>query len=132
VTVPATNLSGQVINVRTTGLYYFDGTAWQPVSKDVDPIEYYILLTFDSNSTASLAATSTWTEPRNQWANTNNYLTSSKNYTIGSKTLEGLKDLLYSEKSTVLLMFVFVCIEPTILHLLRVRLLLILKTYLTI
>jgi hypothetical protein len=59
VTVPATNLSGQVINVRTTGLYYFDGTAWQPVSKDVDPIEYYILLTFDSNSTASLAATST-------------------------------------------------------------------------
>ncbi|WP_047096292.1 hypothetical protein [Chryseobacterium indologenes] len=98
VTVPATNLSGQVINVRTTGLYYFDGTAWQPVSKDVDPIEYYILLTFDSNSTASLAATSTWTEPRNQWANTNNYLTSSKNYTIGSKNFGGLEGFVVFRK----------------------------------
>ena len=51
VTVPATNLSGQVINVRTTGLYYFDGTAWQPVSKDVDPIANLdALMVYVSNS----------------------------------------------------------------------------------
>ncbi len=34
--------------------YYFDGTLWQSFSKEIAPIEYYIVLTLDSNSTAGL------------------------------------------------------------------------------
>lgn len=89
-TVAATNLVGQVIHITEPGLYYFDGSVWQPFAKEVDPIEYFIRLTFDSNSTANLTATSTWSAPHNQWGNTNNYLTSSKSYTIGTKNFGGL------------------------------------------
>ena len=31
---PPSNLSGQVINITETGLYYFDGTLWQPFEDD--------------------------------------------------------------------------------------------------
>lgn len=90
-TSSATNLVGQVIHITEPGLYYFDGTIWQPSAKEVDPVEYYIALTFDPNSTASLTATSTWSNPSNQWGNTNAFLTSSKYYIIGSKNFGGLK-----------------------------------------
>lgn len=91
VTSPATNLVGQVEQITESGLYYFNGNRWQSFSKEIDPIEYNVLLTFDSSSTASLEATSTWTTPRNEWGNTNNYLTSSKYYTLGTKNFGGLK-----------------------------------------
>ena len=90
-TAPAMNLSGQVINITETGMYYFDGSVWQSFSKEVVPFEYYILLTFNSDSTAGLTATSSWSVPVNQWGNTNAYLTSSKYYTIGTKNFGGLK-----------------------------------------
>lgn len=91
VTSPATNLSGQVIQVTDPGLYYFDGNLWQTFSKEKQPTEYRILLTFDHNSTAALSATSTWSAPVNYNGNTNNYLTASKYYTIGTKNYGGLK-----------------------------------------
>lgn len=90
VTSPVTNLVGQVTNITEPGLYFFDGNLWRLFSKENDPIEYHILLTFDSTSSAGLAATSTWSTPGNQWGNTNAYLTSSKYYTIGTKNFEGL------------------------------------------
>ena len=90
-TSPPTNLSGQVINVTESGIYYFDGTLWQTFSKEKQPIEYRILLTFDHNSTAGLVATSTWSAPVNYSGNTNAYLTASKYYTIGTKNFGGLK-----------------------------------------
>lgn len=85
------NPSGQVIKVSTAGLYYFDGTLWQSISVQKDPIEYQIVLSFDSNSTADLTATSGWSPPINYFANTNVYLTSAKTYTIGTKNFGGLK-----------------------------------------
>jgi hypothetical protein len=91
VTYPATNLVGQVVNINESGLYYFDGSQWQSFSKEIDPIEYNLVLSFDSSSTASLAATSAWSTPRNEWGNTNNYLTSSKYYVLGTKNYGGLK-----------------------------------------
>ena len=90
-TAPATNLSGQVINISAVGMYYFDGTQWQTFSKEIAPIEHYIVLTLDPNSTASLTATSVWSAPVNYWGNTNTYLTASKSYTIGTKNFGGLK-----------------------------------------
>ncbi|MCD1117521.1 hypothetical protein [Chryseobacterium turcicum] len=90
-TSPATNFSGQVINVTDPGLYYFDGVLWQGFSKEKQPTEYRILLTFDHNSTAGLSATSIWSAPVNYNGNTNAYLTSSKYYTIGTKNYGGLK-----------------------------------------
>lgn len=89
-TSPAVNLSGQVIHVTESGLYYFDGNVWQALSKEKPPLEYMIQLSLDPSSTASLIATSTWSAPVNQWGNTNAYLTSSKYYTIGTQNLGGL------------------------------------------
>jgi len=89
VTTPPTDLVGQVKYVIEAGLHCFDGNFWQSLSQD-DPIEYHILLTFDSNSTTSLAATSTWSRPTNQWGNTNGFLTSSKSYKVGTKNWGGL------------------------------------------
>ncbi|MEZ7508661.1 hypothetical protein QO190_05535 [Cloacibacterium sp. Arc13] len=91
VTSPATNLSGQVIQITEPGLYYFDGNLWQTFSKEKQPTEYRILLTFDHNSTAALSATSTWFAPVNYNGNTNAYLMASKFYTIGTKNYGGLK-----------------------------------------
>ncbi|WP_187477703.1 hypothetical protein [Amniculibacterium sp. G2-70] len=91
VTAPATNFVGQVTHITDPGLYYFDGDLWQLFSKEKDPIEYNILLTFDPTSTAGLTATSTWSTPSNQWGNTNGYLTSSKYYILGTKNFGGLK-----------------------------------------
>ena len=88
-TARPSNLSGQVINITEPAPYYFDGSLWQPFSKE--PIEYQVILSFDSNSTASLTATSGWSPPINFFANTNVYLTSSKTYSIGTKNLGGLK-----------------------------------------
>ena len=88
-TSPASNLSGQVINIKESGLYFFDGTIWQPFSKE--PTEYQVILSFDSNSTSSLTATSSWSPPINYWASTNKYLTATKTYTIGTKNFGGLK-----------------------------------------
>jgi len=88
---PATNLSGQVIHVTEPGLYYFDGNLWQTFSNEKQSTEYRILLTFDYNSTVGLTATSIWSAPVNYNGNTNNYLTSSKYYTIGTKNYGGLK-----------------------------------------
>ena len=89
VTAPPTNSSGQVINITEPAPYYFDGNVWQPFSKE--PIEYMIILSFDSNSTAALTATSGWSSPSNIFANSNVYLTSAKTYTIGTKNYGGLK-----------------------------------------
>ena len=88
---PPSNLTGQVKNITESAPYYFDGTLWQTFSKEVAPIEYYIILTLDPNSTASLTATSVWSTPVNHWGNTNAYLTSSKYYTIGTQNFGGLK-----------------------------------------
>ena len=87
---PPSNLTGQVKNITESAPYYFDGTLWQTFSKEVAPIEYYIILTLDPNSTASLTATSVWSTPVNHWGNTNAYLTSSKSYTIGTQNFGGL------------------------------------------
>ena len=86
-----TYLAGQVINITESGIYCFDGNLWQAISKEVQPVEYRILLTFDPNSTASLTATSTWSAPVNYYGNTNAYLTASKTYSIGTKNFSGLK-----------------------------------------
>lgn len=91
VTSPPANLSGQVIQITEPGLYYFDGNLWQTFSKEKQPTEYRILLTFDHNSTAALSATSTWSAPVNYNGNTNAFLTASKYYTIGTKNFGGLK-----------------------------------------
>lgn len=88
-TSPPSNLTGQVSNITEPAPYYFDGNVWQPFSKE--PIEYMVILSFDSNSTAGLTATSGWSAPINYFANTNVYLTSAKTYTIGTKNFGGLK-----------------------------------------
>jgi len=88
-TTPPTNFTGQVKNITEAAPYYFDGTLWQPLSKE--PLEYMIILSFDSNSTAGLTATSNWSPPINYFANTNVYLTSAKTYTIGTQNFGGLK-----------------------------------------
>jgi len=90
-TSPPSNLTGQVKNITEAAPYYFDGTLWQSFSKEIAPIEYYIILTLDPNSTAGLTATSVWSAPVNYWGNTNTYLTASKSYTIGTKNFGGLK-----------------------------------------
>ena len=89
-TSPPSNLTGQVKNITEAAPYYFDGTLWQSFSKEIAPIEYYIVLTLDSNSTAGLTATSVWSAPVNYWGNNNTYLTASKSYTIGTKNFGGL------------------------------------------
>lgn len=91
VTSPPTNLSGQVIHVTEPGVYFFDGSLWQSFSKEKQPIEYQIVLTFDHNSASGLTATSMWSPSVNYWGNTNAYLTASKHYTIGTKNFGGLK-----------------------------------------
>lgn len=91
VTDAATNLSDQVVNLSGAGLYYFDGDIWQAFSKEKQPTEFNILLTFDHNSTATLSSSENWSTAINYWGNTNAYLTSSKNYTIGTKNFGGLK-----------------------------------------
>ena len=91
VTTPATNLSGQVINISEVGMYYFDGNVWQNFAKENQPVEYRIVLTFDPNSTAALTSTSTWSAPVNYSGNSHAYFTSSKYYTIGTKNFGGLK-----------------------------------------
>lgn len=88
-TARPSNLSGQVINVSEPAPYYFDGSLWQPFSKE--PIEYMVILSFDSNSTTGLTATSGWSPPINYFASTNVYLTSVKTYSIGTKNFGGLK-----------------------------------------
>ena len=62
-TSPPSNLTGQVSNITEPAPYYFDGNVWQPFSKE--PIEYMVILSFDSNSTAGLTATSGWSAPIN-------------------------------------------------------------------
>lgn len=89
VTSPPTFLSGQLVNVIEPGLYYFDGTRWQPTSNKT--IEYQIILTFNHNSEEDLKATSTWSEAVDYYGNTNTYLTSSKSYSIGTKKYGGLQ-----------------------------------------
>lgn len=91
ITSAPSSLSGQVINVTEPGLYYFDGSLWQSFSKEKQPVEYVIFLSFDHNSTAGISSTSNWSTPVNYWGNTNAYLTSSKHYTIGTKNFGGLK-----------------------------------------
>lgn len=91
VSEPPTNLSGQVINVTESGLYYFDGDLWQAISKEVQPVEYRILLTFDPNSTSNLTATSAWSAPVNYSGNSFAYLTALKYYTVGTKNFGGLE-----------------------------------------
>jgi hypothetical protein len=91
VTSPPSNSSGQVINLKEQGIYYFDGTLWQAISKEKQLVEYSILLTFDHNSTESLSSSGNWSAALNYWGNTNVYLTASKNYTIGTKNFGGLK-----------------------------------------
>lgn len=91
VTSPATNLSGQVLNVIEPGLYYFDGSLWQTFSKEKQPVEYVIFLSFDHNSTAAISSASNWSTAVNYWGNTNAYLTASKQYSIGTKNFGGLK-----------------------------------------
>ncbi|OCA69141.1 hypothetical protein BBI01_18225 [Chryseobacterium artocarpi] len=98
VTNPPTVLAGQVINILEAGLYYFDGNNWQSLSKDTDPIEYYISLRLDSESTSALAAESKWSEPRDQWGNINNYKTSTKYYTVGTKNYGDLKGFITFRK----------------------------------
>jgi hypothetical protein len=90
-TSSASNLSGQVKNITEAAPYYFDGNLWQPFSKEIVPIEYQIILSFDPNSTNVLTATSTWSAPVNYSGNTNAYLTATKTYTIGTKNFGGLK-----------------------------------------
>ncbi|WBS74171.1 hypothetical protein PF438_14850 [Elizabethkingia meningoseptica] len=91
VTIPAKKLSGQVINILEPGLYYFDGNLWQSISKQKQAIEYQIVLTFDYNSEIGLTETSGWSELGGQWGNSNNYLTFSKSYTVGTKKFGALK-----------------------------------------
>ena len=88
-TAPPTNFTGQVKNITEAAPYYFDGNLWQPFSKE--PVEYMIILSFDSNSTAGLTATSVWSPPINYFANSNVYITSAKTYTIGTKNFGGFK-----------------------------------------
>ncbi|UMQ41537.1 hypothetical protein MKS83_19395 [Chryseobacterium sp. Y16C] len=38
VTAPSTNLSGQVLHITKSGLYYFDGTVWMPFVQE-DPLK---------------------------------------------------------------------------------------------
>ena len=97
-TAPATNLSGQVIHITESGLYCFDGNVWQPLSKEKDPIEYYIQLVLDPDSTAALSPATTWSAPGNQWGNTNAYLTSFKRYNIGTKNFGGLTGVIIFRK----------------------------------
>lgn len=97
-TSPASNLSGQVINVSESGMYYFDGSVWQIFAKEKQPIEYRIVLTFDENGTDPLTATSTWSAPVNYSGNSHAYLTSSKYYTIGTKNFGGLKGFVLFRK----------------------------------
>lgn len=98
VTNPPAVLTGQVINILEAGLYYFDGNNWQPISKETDPIEYYILLRLDSESTSALVAESKWSEPRDQWGNINNFKTAMKYYTIGTKNYGELKGFIVFRK----------------------------------
>ncbi len=91
VTSPPTTHSGQVAYIIESGLYFFDGMSWRDFSKEKQPVEYVIFLSFDHNSTAGITSTSNWSIPVNYWGNTNAYLTSSKNYTIGTKNFGGLK-----------------------------------------
>lgn len=90
VTSVPSNLSGQIINVIESNVYYFDGMLWQSFSKK-QPIEYSIVLTFDQNSVAGLTANSTWSLPVNYSGNSSAYLTALKSYTIGTKNYGGLK-----------------------------------------
>ena len=98
VTSPPTNLSGQVIHVIEQGVYFFDGSLWQSFSKEKQPIEYQIVLTFDHNSASGLTATSMWSPSVNYWGNTNAYLTASKHYIIGTKNFGGLKGSVFFRK----------------------------------
>ena len=85
------NMVGQAVNILEAGPYYFDGNLWQSYTKEVQPIEYRIVLSFDPNSTSPLIKTTNWSQPVNYSGNTNSYLTASKNYTIGTKNFAGLK-----------------------------------------
>lgn len=91
ITTGATNPVGQVANVTNPGIYFFDGVQWQNMSKEYEPIEYRILLTFDENSTAPLTPTTNWLPEENQYGNTAAYRVSSRYYTIGTKNYNGLK-----------------------------------------
>jgi len=91
VTTPASNLSGQAVALKDAGMYYFDGSVWRSFSEDKQPIEYRIILSFDHKSTADLAAASSWSTPVDYYGNTNNLLTASKYYTVGTKNYGGLQ-----------------------------------------
>lgn len=91
VTEPPENLSGQVINIVASGMYYFDGILWQSVSEQNQKIEYRIILTFDENNENALVALSKWSPPVNLLGDPNTYLTSTKYYSVGTKNLGGLK-----------------------------------------
>lgn len=88
---PPANLTGQVINIIESGPHYFDGNLWQSYDKQIEPIEYRIVISFDSNSSSPLSKTSDWSQPVNYSGNTNAYLTASKYYSIGTKNFAGLK-----------------------------------------
>ena len=85
------NPSGQVTNVTKVGPYYFDGSLWQSYSKEIQPVEYRIVLSFDADSTSGLKARSSWSTPVNHNGNSNAYLTATKNYSVGTKNYAGLK-----------------------------------------
>ena len=91
VTLPPYILSGQVINVTEPGMYYFDGSLWQPLTKQEQKLEYRTILIFDRNTDSPLMASSKWSEPVNNWDHKDTYLTSTKFYTLGTKKFGGLE-----------------------------------------
>lgn len=99
VSSPATNLSAQVIKLTETGLYIFDGNLWQTISKEINPTEYRITLTFNPTSTDGLTVTRTWTGPVDYYGNNNReYLVSLKSYSFGTKNYSGLiGDVVFSK-----------------------------------
>ncbi|MCZ2085086.1 MAG: hypothetical protein LC112_12530 [Flavobacteriales bacterium] len=105
VTAVPSILLGQVLNIIESGIYYFDGSLWQSFSKDKQPIEYRIVLTFDHNSTAGLTATSTCSSPVNYSGNPNAYFTALKSYTIGTKNYGGLKGSVFRKVQGIVNVF---------------------------
>ncbi|SHK68431.1 hypothetical protein [Epilithonimonas mollis] len=91
VTIPPYILSGQVINVAEPGLYYFDGSLWQPIPKQERKIEYQTILIFDRNTDSPLTASSKWSEPVNLWDHKDTYLTCTKFYSLGAKKFGALE-----------------------------------------
>ncbi len=87
-TAPSSSRLSQVLNVDSSGLYFFDGNQWQKLK--YTPTEYFVLITFDPESTQPLTEITPWTVPVNYSGNTNNFLTARKTYKIGSKNFGGI------------------------------------------